>query len=108
MFLLVLAAAVAGGTLLATHVEPRVSLFERLALGAALGVTVQALLAFVLASWFGLTPLVVLVTAAATVVVPYFWTARRGRPSRGRKRRREDDPKLAPPPGRVQWGLVVY
>src|SRR5687767_8016679 len=106
MFLLVLAAAVAGGTLLAAHIEPRASLFERLALGAALGVTVQALLGFVLASWFGLTPLVVLVTAAATVGIPYLWAARTVSPSRGRKRRREDGPKLAPPPRRVQWGLV--
>ena len=51
MFLLVAAAAIAGGTLWVSLFEPREPLPGRIAMGAAIGIAVQALVGFVLASW---------------------------------------------------------
>ena len=110
MFLLVLAAAIAGGTLLAAHIEPRGSLFERLALGTALGVAIQSLLGFVLASWWGLTPLVVGVTAVASVLIPYVWMSRvsAAGPGRARKKRRGEEVSVAAPSAPIDRALLAY
>src|SRR5262245_7998930 len=86
--LIVVLAGVAGGTLLlgliGTPSEPR--LF-RLAAGAGLGFPVLGLVAFVFASWWGLTLPVVLVSALLTAGVPAFAAFQRARREKGRTRR---------------------
>ena len=106
MYLLVLVAAIAGGTLLATWVEPRDGWVDRVAAGAALGATLQALLGFVLASWAGMSAGVVLLASALVVLIPYAALRYRGRRATERgaaATRRQAAGKLA-----IDRGLAAY
>jgi hypothetical protein len=109
MFLIVLAAAILGGSLWATVIEPKESLPARLAIGIPIGVTVQALLGYLLAAVLGLTPLVAFLSSALVVALPLL-VIRKNRapavPLPGKKRRKGE----AAPARPSSWslGLIVY
>jgi hypothetical protein len=98
MFLLLLLAAVAAGAAVASLVEPDEPLAVRVLIGAPIGITLQALAAFVFASWLGLTPAVALAGAALAAGVPFLlWRrARAGARSPGQGS------------GRLPASLAVY
>jgi hypothetical protein len=79
-------AAAAGGTVCLGFAEPEARLVLRLAGGVALGVALLGLVGLVLASLFGLTPLVVLASAALVAGVPLA-VARLARTEAARRRR---------------------
>jgi hypothetical protein len=99
MFLLILAAAVAGGAALATLAEPRDPLWTRLAVGAALGVAVQSLAGFIAASWLGLTPALAWGAAAVCLAVPLSLTRRARHTDIPRAASPAPGPSVAPPSG---------
>jgi hypothetical protein len=97
-FYAVLAAA-AGGTIALGFAAPEARLLDRLAGGVALGLALFGLIGLVLASFFGLTPVVVFASATFVAVVPALVARLRPGRAAGRKRTR-----TAPP----SWSVVAY